>query len=579
MPPENDVQAEIEQLEQRFAENSKGLVFAHLADAYRRAGQYAKAEGLILHGLKHHPSYTTAYNVLGRVYLDNERFADAHQQFSKVLELDPHNLIALRALGDLAVRGGRLDDARVWYERMLQVDPRNEEAKDELRKLEAGIAGVPPAAVAETPAAAELGEPAPEIAEGDVELAELQAPEVEPSPEEVAAIPEADVPESPPWEAAPEAALAESTPSAEAEEASAPTAGAEPDEVAAEPRPEGPAHEPTMELSPPESLEFELGDLEDWAPGFLRDEDLEGEGEALAPDVLFAEAGGDLGPDEGDASRPGEADEVGGAVVTETMAELYAEQGLYEDAIDVYRQLIEIRPNDERLWTRVAELQKLAETAAAGDTGEEVAELSELTEPAAAEPSELPDAGPQVAATSAERGFRFDDEAPVAGIEQLDPFAASFDVLAMRAERATPPAPEVPFERLAEVSEPEPVAPEEPEAVALEELREEVALEALQETPLSADVLPPGEEFTVPVEVETPMPPPASLEPAVGVGQVAEARTIEDYLAGLLAFNPEAATVARSEGAAGTVDAASSADAPTSEDMEQFQAWLRSLKR
>jgi hypothetical protein len=227
----------------------------------------------------------------------------------------------------------------------------------------------------------------------------------------------------------------------------------------------------------------------------------------------------------------------------------------------------------------VAELQKLAETAAAGDTGEEVAELSELTEPAAAEPSELPDAGPQVAATSAEGGFRFDDEAPVAGIEQLDPFAASFDVLAMRAERATPLAPEVPFEPLAEVSEPEPVAPEEPEAVALEELREEVALEALQETPLSADVLPPGEEFKVPVEVETPMPPPASLEPAVGVGQVAKARTIEDYLAGLLAFNPEAATVARSEGAAGTVDAASSADAPTSEDMEQFQAWLRSLKR
>ncbi|KPK79555.1 MAG: hypothetical protein AMS25_12235 [Gemmatimonas sp. SM23_52] len=556
MPPENDVQAEIEQLEQRFAENSKGLVFAHLADAYRRAGQYAKAEGLILHGLKHHPSYTTAYNVLGRVYVDSERYADAHEQFSKVLDLDPHNLI-------------RLDDARVWYERMLQVDPRNEEAKDELRKLEAGIAGVPPAPVAETLAAAELVEPAAEVAEGDVEVAELPAPEVEPSLEEAAA-----VPELPPWEAAPEAGLAEPASSEVAEETSALSVGAEFDEVAAaEPRPEGPAREPTMEVSRPESLEFELGDLDEWTPGFLRDEDLEGGGEALAPEELFAELGGDLGPDVGGASETGEADELGGGVVTETMAELYAQQGLYEDAIDVYRQLIEIRPNDERLWTRVAELQQLAEASAAGETGEEVAELLQLTEPAAAEP-----AGPQVAPTGAEGGFAFRDEAPVAGIEQLDPFAASFEVLATRAERA---APEVPFEPLAEVSEPEPVAPEEfEEAVALEELREEVALEALQETPLSADVLLPGEDITVPVEVETPMPPPATLEPAVGVGRVAKPRTIEDYLGGLLAFNPEAATAAQSEGAEGTVDVASStADAPTSEDMEQFQAWLRSLKR
>lgn len=578
MPPENDVQAEIEQLEQRFAENSKGLVFAHLADAYRRAGQYAKAEGLILHGLKHHPSYTTAYNVLGRVYLDSERYADAHQQFSRVLDLDPHNLIALRALGDLAVRGGRLDDARVWYERMLQVDPRNEEAKDELRKLEAGIAGVPPAPVAERLAAAELGEPAAEVAESGVEGAELQALEVEPSPEEAAAIPEADIPESPPWEAAPEAGLAEAAPSEEAEEASAPTAGAEPEEVAAEPRPEGPAREPTLEVSSPESLDFELGELDEWTPGFLRDEDLEGEGEALAPDALFAELGG---RHVGDAPETGEADELGGGVVTETMAELYAEQGLYEDAIDVYRRLIEIRPNDERLWTRLAELQQLAEASAAGDTGEEVAESLELTEPAAAGLSELPDAGPQVAQKGAEGGFEFDDEAPVAGIEQLDPFAASFDVLATRAERAPPSVPEVPFEPLAEVSELEPVALEEPEeAVALEELREEVALEALQETPLSAGVVLPGEDITVPVEVETPMPPPAALEPAVGVGQVAEPRTIEDYLAGLLAFNAEAASAARSEGAEGSVDAASStADAPTSEDMQQFQAWLRSLKR
>ena len=89
MSPDNDVQQEIEQLEQRFAENAQGLVFAHLADAYRRAGEFAKAEGLLLHGLKNHPTYTSAYNVLGRVYLESERYADADALLDEALRLDP----------------------------------------------------------------------------------------------------------------------------------------------------------------------------------------------------------------------------------------------------------------------------------------------------------------------------------------------------------------------------------------------------------------------------------------------------------------------------------------------------------
>jgi tetratricopeptide (TPR) repeat protein len=573
MPPENDVQAEIEQLEQRFAENSRGLVFAHLADAYRRAGQFAKAEGLILHGLKNHPSYTTAYNVLGRVYLESERYADAHEQFSTVLELDPQNLIALRALGDLAGRGGRLDDARTWYERMLQVDPRNEEAKEELRKLEAGIAGVRPAPAVETPPAAEPGEPAAEVGEGAGEVQEIEFVEPEPLAGEAAAVSNGSVPESMPWEGMPEEGPVETAPSKLAQDATTPMGGAEPGEVTpAEPMPEGPARESTLDVSAAESAELDLGELEEWTPGFLRDEDLAGEGGGdLSPDELFAELGGDLGAD---LSGAAEADEAGRDMVTETMAELYAEQGLYEDALGVYRKLIEIRPNDERIRARIAELQQLAEPAV-GDGGEELAELLELTEPAAAELSELSDAEALAAPTEAESGFTFEDEAPVAGIEQLDPFAASFDVLALRAEGAAPPTPAMPVEPgAAEVSEPEPVALVElEEAVALEELREEVVLEGLQETALSADVVRAGADIAPPVEVERPAPAPVTPEPAVGIGQAAEPATIEEYLAGLLDFNPEADTAPQ-------VDAASSAvDAATSEDMEAFQAWLRTLRR
>ncbi len=56
-----------------------------------------------------------------------------------------------------------------------------------------------------------------------------------------------------------------------------------------------------------------------------------------------------------------EGDVTGGEpepVVTETMAELYVEQGLVAEAIDVYRQLVSERPGDQRLEARLHELER-----------------------------------------------------------------------------------------------------------------------------------------------------------------------------------------------------------------------------
>jgi tetratricopeptide (TPR) repeat protein len=44
-------------------------------------------------------------------------------------------------------------------------------------------------------------------------------------------------------------------------------------------------------------------------------------------------------------------------VVTETMAEVYAKQGLLDNAVEVYRKLVEARPGDDGLAARLAELE------------------------------------------------------------------------------------------------------------------------------------------------------------------------------------------------------------------------------
>jgi tetratricopeptide (TPR) repeat protein len=73
-------------------------------------------------------------------------------------------------------------------------------------------------------------------------------------------------------------------------------------------------------------------------------------------------------PDDAVADEP-QADEVGSPepqpVVTETMAEVYAKQGLYSQARETYQKLLEQRPGDSVLEKRVQELTERARVAAA----------------------------------------------------------------------------------------------------------------------------------------------------------------------------------------------------------------------
>ncbi|MEE9133112.1 MAG: tetratricopeptide repeat protein, partial [Gemmatimonadota bacterium] len=543
MPPDSDVQKEIEQLEQRFAENAQGLVFAHLADAYRRAGEFAKAEGLLLHGLKTHSTYTSAYNVLGRVYLESERFADAHEQFSKVLELDPQNLIALQALGDLAARGGRLEDARSWYERMLQIDPRSKEAQEGMISLEAAgqesaaaeVAGEAAVESAEQPLAPQAAD---EPAAGTEELAaehpgeepteeaeevpqpwdfgELLAGETEESVAELmgepvegllsdngmAAVEDAAAPEMAPWE---EPAEEESPPAGLAE-----TTGGEPDtgdgDEAAGMPPAEQVEGVSTDGPKPGAEAFDLADLDlgimdDWTPGLLGGEEPAG-AETFETDSILEGLG------EEEAEKLGKPEE---GVVTETMAELYAAQGLYEDAIGVYRQLAEGRPDDERIQARIGELEaRLAGAPSEVDAGEEeLAELLELTQPVADEPGDLEpaaEASPPLSvarselAESGHGAFEFDDEAPVAGFEQLDPFAASFDIMAMKEEPAQPLAVDEQAEPAEAMPADEPVVP------TVEELAEAIVVDEAEQ--LAASAL----EEPVPGAAEEAEAPVAALE-------------------------------------------------------------------
>ncbi len=598
MPPDHNVQREIELLEQRFAENSQGLVFAHLADAYRRAGEFGKAEGLILHGLKNHPNYTSAYNVLGRVYLDSQRYEEAQQQFARVLDLDPHNLAALRALADLAERDGRFDDARAWYERMLQIDPRSEEAKAGLAALQPEVEGHPEAPVA---GAADLDVPEPAMPTeppGDFVFA--------PEPESFVTEVESGGTETD--EGAPDAGDAavgwtfDQDLDAEIDSAFA-SAGGATEEAETEAEIGWPPTEPQAEAGPiseaagAESMEIDFGIMDDWTPALLDGDEAQPTEDQPKAEEAEAGTGGffdelddgftlDFGAQaEDEGFEPEAAEPPGEPLVTETMAKLYADQGLHEDALRVYRQLADARPEDESLAARIHELEeRLAEPAADREgEAEEISELLKLTE-AGSPVGDLDSSSASFTDVQAGDGdgFRFEDEAPHAGLEHLDPFAGSFDVFALKEPPAEPlveeppaeePAVEEPIEEYLEATgeeiTPEPV----PEPAALETAPEPAVV---WEEEISADEF----EDVIPVAVE-PEPFAAAAsdedepEAEVPTPETQDA-TIEEYLASLLEFeSPPETPSAEAE----PRETAGESEGTGSDDLEKFQEWLRSLKR
>jgi tetratricopeptide (TPR) repeat protein len=134
--------SQIRRFEQQYEENPESFVFARLADAHRKAGNAERGLEILERGLDRHPEYMSAHIVHARCLMDLGRHEGAVEAWSRVLELDPQNLVALRALAELAIAAGDRAVARAWAERLLHVDPLNEEAARLVAETAPDIASV-----------------------------------------------------------------------------------------------------------------------------------------------------------------------------------------------------------------------------------------------------------------------------------------------------------------------------------------------------------------------------------------------------------------------------------------------------
>jgi len=301
----------IDELRKKFDENPRRY-FAPLANEYRKLGDFEQAIFICQEFLPQQPGHMSGHIVYGQALFEASRHDEARTVFETALSLDPENLIALRHLGDIARAHGDIETARAWYRRVLDSDPRNEEIAAILQALDADPTG----AVLAASGAAPESSVAPSSPAGSGPATTGSAPQAEGfMPTSAAAL---------------------------TGDASAPPSDA--------------AFSPLAGLTG-------AGDSVTSPVSFDQEADLDalfptgasaGGNEYQDAPPLEAPSGPIVEPSLLDTPSPSPA---AGAFVTETMAELYLQQGHREEALGVYRQLVEMHPNDETMRGKLQALE------------------------------------------------------------------------------------------------------------------------------------------------------------------------------------------------------------------------------
>lgn len=383
----------IDELKKRYDENPRRF-FASLANEYRKAGDLEQAISLCQSHLAEQPSNMNGHVVYGQALFEAGRYDDAKVTFEAALTLDPENLIALRHLGDIACTNGANDQARVWYERVLDADPRNDEIIALLENIQAEekrISGESPVASVESIAPRDAGtaefrppqvitplsntsvsSPTPIVpidAVSTLQTPAVSAPPVPPPVPSSVASPVAP-PVAPPQAPRESIGLMDISidfdSASEAPPSAAPSANAEPvadsdfpsfEEVSlGTPLDSAPATpEAHTDLMADPFAEPTTPEFQAWEPPVVDLAASANEPPVAAADTVPAPA-----YDESIDMLFGDSlpAEPAPPFVTETMAELYLQQGYTAEALDVYRQLSAASPDDEGLKERVRKLER-----------------------------------------------------------------------------------------------------------------------------------------------------------------------------------------------------------------------------
>ncbi|MDO9026598.1 MAG: tetratricopeptide repeat protein [bacterium] len=402
---------EIEQFTQKLVADPKSRVFAQLADAYRKAGMTDEAIETAKKGLENHPAYATAHLILGRCYLEKQMYALAREEFEATIKNDPQNLVGYKLLAGTYEKQNMYPEAVKYYQMVLDLEPTDIDLAEKVASLKSRREEAPQPAPEPEP----VLQPAPVL--------EIAREESAPEPVKEELVAEAD--EKPGEQSNEEPVLTpEPIPFPEVLEESIPAAEpAKPEEPEAKPLLESPEPEAKPEEETP-VIKAEVSET----PEPVRDEIKE----AAVIDESEEEPASAEEPEAKAEEKPASQEEIGKpAEATVTLAEIYVQQGFYEKAVEVYRELISADPGNDDYKARMDEL---LEKAYPEEKPEETAE--EKKEPEA--PAREESAAPEIPAAEPEAKKEPVPESSASPIPEAPPAADIFGGMFDKFEKPEP---------------------------------------------------------------------------------------------------------------------------------------------
>lgn len=579
------VEQEIRTLRAHFwsERDPEGRAFAPLADAYRRKGDLDEAGSLVEDGLARLPEFTPGHLVAARIGRAQGNLEEARAALDRVLELDGQNVLALLERAELARDTGDPEGAMQDLRRLLELDPGHMGARAALDRLEAA-GGEPAGREAPTDEAPTEEAPGPsdpattdEAGFGDLDLEPTAL--TDPVQEERERRVEEEVDEAFDEAFQPisgdldvfDFGLDEVEEEGSPEDAQVESAGLEidPTELDLEAT-EADLEQTDADLEPTdadlESTGLERGPVEPEPDVEPTDADIESLEPSLPSDEVEIEAGEaeieaevvETPREEAETAagedEPDEEEAEDSSLMTRTMADLFAKQGLTEQAVGVYERLLERSPDDPEVRQRLSELRARLEEDRVDDGAAGVeapdAELADV---------EAPDAESAEAADSTEEPDLRDVAPQWAGDEPGDESEAVATPFAWEPEEGG----EAPEEQEAE---PETRAAEAPKRSITDHFEDLLAWS-------------PG---AVPVEHLAPDAPTETAPPGslAARGAVPEEPTDVREEPAAVPQEPAAGT----EESSAATEESPREDAPAEpqddedDDMDDFRSWLKSLE-
>lgn len=131
----------IEELRFKLKTDPKSRLFYPLAEELRKVGQFAEAEQVLRAGLGTHATYLSAWVVLGRVLREQSKHAEAVTALSQALELDRGNVVVARLLAESYLAMGEKVEAIKKYKLVAALMPGDEDTEAAIARLEIELGG------------------------------------------------------------------------------------------------------------------------------------------------------------------------------------------------------------------------------------------------------------------------------------------------------------------------------------------------------------------------------------------------------------------------------------------------------